>query len=290
MFNLALLCVFTTPAFASSEKPIIVSSILPIHLIVQEIAGQNATTRLLFEQRVPVHHVTLTPAHISSIRQADHVFIAHRNLEHYLISPLNVHATDRYSIAAEHANTLVDLTDSLPNGHEPVKYSDPHIWLHPENAISFARHVRETLSELAPEYSEKFEARYKKFAKEIRIFNDELQSEFAGSTKPDYAILHNSLRYFERAYGIDSLVVLSSHDTHRLRAEEVAKILEYGETLDCVFIEPGMEESPTRDFIANQGIKIVIADPLGYSYHPQNYKAFLKATAKVFTDCLISVK
>ena len=265
---LALLCVFTTPANAGERKPVIVSSILPLHLIVNEIAGDHATATLLFPKHIPVHHVLLAPEHIITLRRADHIIIMHPALETYLLKPLSVHAPGKFSIAAENASILLPRWQDM-DGMVNIEKSDSHLWLHPDNAIGIAKRISKILTQLSPTHASDFEDNFQHFKKEITTVDKELHSAFSTIDDLHYAALHDSLRYFEKAYGFQPASILGDNNTHQLRAKEVSQTLEDRAILDCVFIEPDMHESPVITFITEQKLTLSFIDPLGYSYHPK---------------------
>lgn len=91
------------------------------------------------------------------------------------------------------------------HGHDQTV--DPHIWVSAKNALIMARNMYDEVVKLDPENKEFYTARFNTLADELRQTDARLDSLTKLAPNKAFAVMHPSLSYFARDYGLTQLSV-----------------------------------------------------------------------------------
>jgi zinc transport system substrate-binding protein len=234
-------------AWADSNKPLVLSSVMPLQLIVQNVGGDAVTAELLAPASVSPHDFQLRPSDVQRVHAADLVFWVGPMLETYL-----------HKLLRKLSNATAFYPD-LKNSE------DPHVWMDADEVQSIARRVARLLSDRLPSRGAYFHANAARFSSEFRQYDKELQAQIDRSERRPYLLLHDGFSRFERHYGLPAGEMVMSGSDRLPGARHIVELrarLQAGE-FACVFREPQYASAMLNALVAGLDIPVIEIDPLG---------------------------
>lgn len=303
----ALLCLTALPARA--EAPRVVASIAPLYGLAAAVMDGVAEPRLLLPQGASPHHHALRPSDSAALQDADLILWIGPLLESALTRPLsNLGAGDRaltmleisglptlplrggHGAAHDHAEDSHADHGDAEHAHAEHGLTDPHIWLGPQQAIIMAKALAERLSRIDPAHADQYRDNAASFAARIDMQREAAAQRLAAVRETRYVLAHDSLRYFEAAFGLAPLGSLSDgHDAPisaaRLRSLTKAVSNEGGV---CLFVESGGGNALSEALAEESRLRIAEIDLLGtrLTLGPALLPELLSQLAADIADCL----
>jgi zinc transport system substrate-binding protein len=234
-------------AWADSNKPLVLSSVMPLQLIVQNVGGSAVTAELLAPASVSPHDFQLRPSDVQRVLSADLVFWVGPMLETYL-----------HKLLRKQSNATAFYPDLKTN-------EDPHVWMDADEVQSIARRVARLLSDRLPSRGAYFHANAARFSSEFRQYDKELQAEIDRNERRPYLLLHDGFSRFERHYGLPAGEMVMSGSDRLPGARHIVELrarLLAGE-FACVFREPQYASAMLNALVAGLDIPVIEIDPLG---------------------------
>ena len=198
-------CIFTVMSSLSWSQAIVVST-HPIYLIAEKITeGVEKPTLLLKDQSG--HDVTLTPAHRKTIQEAELVVWLGPQHE----APLNKLLVNNASAISILESGIVQTLPQRDARGKAIKGTlDTHVWLDPNNAVRIGFFIAALRSQQKPEFKAEYWANAQKFAKDMLLAANKLNTTSAA--KP-YWSLHDAYQYLERSLNLKFSGALTT-DSH----------------------------------------------------------------------------
>ncbi len=259
------------PMLAISEPLKIVSTIKPIQLIVEEIAGSGVENSLLLPQGASPHHFRLKPSDIRRMWQADLVLWVGPKLESFLDQQIQ-------RISAQKA--VVSL------GHGLIVFEgDAHIWLDPQIAAEMGRRIAQALISIDRKNSEKYTQNLEKWSQKMNAIDRQMVSLFDSVKSPAYILQHRSLDYFEARYKLTHLGILNSGAEHQTSVKNLISIDELlaSGRAKCVLLEPGFPKSFVNSLNISKRSHIIQFDPL--MHDAEDYASAIRLLGDKLTKC-----
>ncbi len=205
-FILLLLLFFQTGcnqnSSVSSDKEIILVSILPQKTFVEKIAGDDFQIEVLIPHGANPTTYSLLPAQMASVEKAILWFrMGYVGFELSWADKIMESGTDLKVSDLSGKVDLIYISDD--NGQK--QGVDPHFWLSPKEVRKMAVSIRDELISIYPERADQYNLGLQKFLKEIDETDlnvRQLLSEYQGRR---FISFHPSLSYFARDYGLQQL-------------------------------------------------------------------------------------
>ncbi|MFK7920937.1 MAG: metal ABC transporter solute-binding protein, Zn/Mn family, partial [Bacteroidia bacterium] len=136
---------------------------------------------------------------------------------------------------------------TLTNGIKPIKSSDhenaydPHAWMDVQNAIIYARNIRDALVDMSPAKAEDFNARYEAYKIQLEELDAYVATRILEIPEDQriIATTHDAFRYYGNRYGLRVESVLGTSTDAEVRIEDInnlaAQIKQY--RIPAVFVE-----------------------------------------------------
>lgn len=286
------ICLSTITASAFAEKqPEILSTILPIHLITQEIAGKHASAELLIPATQNIHHYTLTPSTLRSIKRADLIIRVSPNMERFLNKTLeNEKVLNWMSIEGIHAlparsrHTHGDNQNEHPKDTQAIDSTklDGHLWFNPENARLLIDEIVKKLSMLDTEHANA----YAENAKQLKHKIKQREEHIINILKDDslsYAVFHDAWQYFQDYFGVAAPQTLNIQEGIPPSAKQVTELRHYlhTEAIACLVASPQSNQALLKALVEGNNTNIVILDPKGAEL-PDDYQGYAGLLAYTF--------
>lgn len=286
---------------APSDKIKVISTIKPIHAIVYAIAGDHVDAQQLIPDYASPHDYTVKPSDIKKIRQADIIFRIDENMEVMLNPVIAQRRSQSLLISLADAENMTLLP--FAGGTTPEKGStsedahghhhgniDYHIWTSPQNAMTIAQVINQTLQKLDSDKQAIYAQNLAVFNQALTTTIDKIKKELAPVKSKPYLVMHNSWQYFAHYFGLRKPEVLSlqsgiAGNVNDIRAAR-AKIVSEG--IVCVFSEPGVNPNKVKTLIEGLNVKTTEIDVLqsGMVVNKETYINWLNTMSTKIKTCL----
>ena len=198
---------------------------------------------------------------------------------------------DGHANHADHDAHEEDHADAHGGDHEGHDHSgiDPHAWLDPLNAATWARAIAEELAQADPENASTYRANADELVAELGSLTADLNASISANPPAGFVVFHDAYQYFETRFGFAPLGAISVPDASAPSAGRVAevraRITELGGT--CVFAEPQFDPRIVATVTEGTEAGTAVIDPLGSTLDlgPALYPQLIRNMAQSFQSC-----
>lgn len=293
-----LLLLFTFCGAAAAEKPLVVTTILPVRDFAAQIAGGTAECVSLLPASKSPHDYAFTPADIARLAKARAWFTIGLPLEAPLRSrivaahprlaiipgdagikrlPMSAscehghHADSPAEDAAEEHGT----ENSAAHRHSAAAGADPHLWLDPLRAVQICRNLCAGLIAVFPENKELYEKNTAALIEKLELLNRDLQTALAPLKGKKIIVYHPAFGYFCERYGITQMPI--ELDGKAPSAAWLGQVISTAkaENIKVIFVQPQFSAGSAQTAAAAIGGKAVEFDAL-----PADYLSYLRTVAE----------
>lgn len=246
---------FLSSVASAAPRLQVVSSILPVNLMVREIGGDAVEASLLLPPSVSPHDYQFRPSDIRRLMAAELFFWIGPGLEQGLAR-----------VVAKHDNA-VRLMGRLQHGE------DPHVWLDVQLVQTMARKIANSLSRRIPTRGAYFHANAARFVSDLRQYDKSLQAQLKHAPKFDYLLVHDGFSRFEKQYRVGPGEVVMKSGQQMPGAKHLAKLregLQKGR-FSCVLKEPQFPVSRIQALLKGVESAVVELDVLGLNLPAEAY-------------------
>ncbi len=271
------------PVFAEDKN--VVVSFYPLYIFAMNVIGDIpgiTLSRLSSNQTGCLHDYQLVTGDMVILSGADLFLINGAGMEGFLETV---------------AESFPDLrTVSCSEGIELIKNDEgaetefnAHVWLDPNNAIIMVKNMCGALSELYPEYRERFEENAADYTLRLSELDGKLRSGLSSLEKRDIVTFHEAFPYFARAYGLNVIAVIALEPDEgispRMLAELAGKVTDAG--CPPLFTEPQYQSDAALALSAETGAPVWELDPAVTGPDaPDAYEAAMLRNLQVLTEAL----
>lgn len=164
---------------------------------------------------------------------------------------------------------------------------DPHAWLSPDNAVTWAGVIADTLSKFDADNADTYRANAASFGSDINGLVAELQAELDPVKGRPFIVFHDAYHYFEHRFDIEAVGAVSPTDAAAPSAARVADLQSEIASLNAVC---ALSEPQFNDGILNAlgDVRLGVVDPLGATLTPgaDLYPQVLRNMAASLSKCL----
>ena len=266
-------------------KPLVLSSIKPLTLIAQEIAGDSAAVDTLLPITASPHDYPLKVSDYTRLQKADVVLWVGPELESFLQKPLtNLSASRR--ITAYELPGLHWPPDEPHEGGEHHHERDPHLWLDPRNAIVVAQALSEKLAQIDTTNKAIYAVNLQIFVAKMHTLDINLTEKLKPLAGRGFAVYHEGYGHFVNHYGLHQLDYVTFTPEQKPGAKHLHQLREVLlKEGSCLFLEPYYELQSARDLAQELNLQLGVLDALG-SQNVSSYTQLLERMAEAFSHCL----
>ncbi len=286
-----LLWVYSGVALA--DKPVVLSSIKPIQLLVAAVADDQVDSQLLLSDAASPHHFYWRPSDQFRLQNADLIVWIGPPLEYFMAKPLAL-------LPAQQSLALVDLADLTHIDHDDHHHDghdqhaahnlDPHLWLNPANAVIMAVGIAEKLAAIDPENASLYRQNAQAFAVDVALLDDAIASKMQAVPSNNYLVMHDAYRHFEQRYGLQAAASVTLNFEYQPGVKHVLqlqRLIDSGQ-ITCVFQEPQLRSPILTRLIDDTAISVGTLDPLAstITVSPQGYRVFMETFSDALYRCI----
>ena len=304
----ALILFASSPAMAEVEG--VVSSIKPIHSLVENVLGDSGKSALIVTGNQSPHGYHLRPSEVKKLSTARVVFYIDDDFETFLVKPLSnldknvvrVPLVKAAGIPLLEARTSGTWEAHIHAGEEDAKHDeheendehhaheDMHVWLAPENAIQMVGAIEKALSETYPAQAKTFHANAAHTIKKLNALDKKLRTTLKPVEGKPYIVFHDAFQYFEKAYGLTSVgsITLSPEQAPSAKRIKEVRAKVSGLKAVCVFSEAQFSKRLVDSVMEGSTAKSRVLDEHGPNIQPGKdlYFILLSRIAERMESCL----
>lgn len=263
----------------AGEFPVVVTSIRPLQLIVNEIMAGAGQAQVLIGDNESPHHFQLKPSQLKMVSQSDLMIWVSNNFETAL-------GRVQQNLPA-HSQSL-QLVKVLPTANligENIDI-DGHIWLSPQNVILISRLVNEKLSILDAANQILYRTNSEQLIQNITAWQQQAARKLQAS-KPRYILDHQFLSYFEHSFGLPEAGSLRGNHDHGGSIRHLAGLHAQLEAhpVACLLVSRLPLSRQTRQLSQRHRLKVKVIETLNENNRYPNIIALLDSIVTSLEDC-----
>ena len=246
----------------SSQKLVVISSILPIDEFVKKVGGEMIESSLIIPAGIEPHEFDPTINQIQTISSAEVLVYNGLGIENWLtkIDPPN----------------KIDASNGLNASYSDRRNMtlDPHVWLDPMLAKKQVENIRNGLISIDPSNKDTYNSNAKSFLAELDELDRSIRSELESCKKKDFISFHNSFSYFAKRYGLTQHSISESGPEAEVTPARLTEVINVAKNLgiNVIYTEELMD--PRYAQVIAQEIpngKVLILSPIeGLTKEEQN--------------------
>ncbi|HOJ50413.1 MAG TPA: metal ABC transporter substrate-binding protein [Spirochaetota bacterium] len=253
-----LISIFIITCKNENRQYDIITSIIPIKLIINEITGNSVDSYPIVKEEP--HHYTPTLDDIKIITESKLYFlIGAPNLEAEIIID---------SIVKDKKVNKINLFSNLkPIRIDNSENINPHLWLSFENSIIIAESISLELIKLYPEKKEIIELNLEKFKKEINLIKNNILQVVTELKNYNIIQIHPAWDYIFKEIGVD-VITLSTGEIHSISIKDIENLKKYfDKNKKTVIISSAEFKGELPSELLKISDKIIELDPIGTEYN-----------------------
>ncbi len=226
--------------------------------VVRQVGGERLALTVLLPVGADPHTYEPRPQDVAAIHDARVVFINGLELEHSL-EPI---------ITANAAGEVIAVSDGIrpipfaAAGAEEEGADDPHVWMDPNNIITWVENIRAALSEVDPDGADYYRANAEAYTKQITGLDAWITEQIATIPAESRKLItdHQSMGYFARQYGLQQagLLLPSLSTNASASAMELAQLEDVikASGIPTIFIEVGANDTLAAQIARDTGATV----------------------------------
>lgn len=276
--------VMLLPAGAQA-KPLVVSSLKPLTLIVQEVTGTYADVDTLLPASASHHDYPLKVSDHARLQKADVFLWVGPELESFLQKPLRNLSPTKIITTYELAG-LNWPTEKESGNKDHHHAQDPHLWLDPRNAVVVAQALAEKLVQIDAANANQYRLNLQQFEVKMQQLDRKLQTSLKSARNVGFAVYHEGFSHFTSHYGLNELDYVTFTPEQKPGAKHMHQLRDkLAKEGKCLFLEPYNDLQSTRDLAQELHLRLGTLDALG-TQGANTYTQLLEQMAGAFLACL----
>jgi zinc transport system substrate-binding protein len=277
-----------TTSCLGEARPLVLSSIKPVQLLVQAIGGSHIESRLLISPGVSPHDFAFSPSSLKSMEGADLVFWVGPEIEAHMAKIMLNKTYGGKSIAL--GDIVGESEGAVEHSHADHPHQDAHYWLNPKEGLRMGRSAADALVRHDPANAESYRAALAGLETSLQSLDEALRQQLAPVSDRGFIVQHDAYRHFVSRYGLNQVAAYRvTHDREPgLRhVASLRKAIANGEVV-CVLLQPQFEVEAMTRLIGDYPVKTALVDPLAMEGEggEQGYVDYLRNLGQAVADCL----
>ena len=287
-----VLCLCTLVG-AQAQAMTVLSSVKPIHLIVQELTDGVSDSTYLVPQSASPHDYALRPSDIKKVKKADMIIWYGNDLEPFLSKILE----DQKNVITISQFSSVDFFHFAQHNHDDHAEeaghhhnTDPHFWLGPKEALGVAKEITVQLIKKDPLNKDQYESNLAVFENKLTQAVKTISNQLKPVQDKGYFVFHDAYGYFERYFGMNNLGHFTVSPDRKPGAKTLINIKKslLNQQAVCVFSEPQFEPAIVTTITRGTEVHKGELDPLAIQQADEEgaYFIFLSTISNELSRCL----
>ena len=303
---------------AYADTPQVAVDIAPVHSLVARVMDGVGTPDLIIQSGASPHEYSLRPSEAAALQNADLVFWIGPDLTPWLTDTIETLAPDAAVTALMEADGTIELEfregalfeahaheddddhvdeahddhDDEETGHEGHGQGahDPHVWLSPQNAMTWLNVIAGQLSAADPDNAGAYFTNAAAGRTEMEALIGEVIATLDPVRDGQFLVFHDAYQYFEMDFDFPASGAISigdASDPSPARIAEIQdRIAEQG--IDCVLAEPQFNPGLVATVLDGTEAGTGMLDPLGSDLEPGPalYSQLIRNLSTALAGCM----
>ena len=313
--------------WAYADTPQVAVDIAPVHSLVARVMDGVGTPDLIIQPGASPHEYSLRPSEAAALQNADLVFWIGPDLTPWLTDTIETLAPDAAVTALMEADGTIELEfregalfeahaheddddhvdeahddhdeearhddhDDDETGHEGHGQGahDPHVWLSPQNAMTWLNVIAGQLSAADPDNAGAYFTNAAAGRTEMEALIGEVIATLDPVRDGQFLVFHDAYQYFEMDFDFPASGAISigdASDPSPARIAEIQdRIAEQG--IDCVLAEPQFNPGLVATVLDGTEAGTGMLDPLGSDLEPGPalYSQLIRNLSTALAGCM----
>lgn len=283
-------------------KPLVVTTIRPLTMLVEAIAGDSVEIRQLLPDSEIPHHYSLRVTDQILLNQADLLLWVGPNLEVFLsknvanLRPEKVITAEALpdiqwskAVISQHDDEHKGKYEvaNRPDHHPGDSAKNSHIWMNPANGQVIARELSNWLAAHYPGQQDQFLSAQKHFAEQLTTAVNATRTQLQALKTRKFIVDHDAFGHFATAFDLEQSGALKTGTGLSASAREFHKLLSQTD-VNCIIAEPRHNHERIAKIASTLNAKTVTIDPLGANIALDDaaYIELIKSTGETLASCL----
>ena len=270
----------------SSEAPAILTSIVPMKFILQEIVAPEFRVESLTSGNVSSHIYEPTPSDVRKLHESQIVFYVDSNLDHWMIRNRKnkifsmmslLPVENRKSFIFDHDHSDHDHHHHHKSHHKAKRSYDPHFWMDPLSVQKILPNLVEILCQEFSKNCPLFQENAQKFSKKLDELDKNIRESLKGKKVGPIMTTHDFLNYFCQRYNIEYLEPIEPIPGKEPSPKDILKLhrLVKEKDLKVLFSEPQLNTQNAKNLAESAGVKYLDLDPIGADKSIKDYQSLI---------------
>lgn len=243
-----------TASSSGTSAPVILTSTTFLADITRQVAGDRLTVESLLPIGLDPHSYQPTPQDAARLSHVKMLIINGADYEQFLGPLLE-------NIGGE--RIIVEASAGINSRKDAQGEADPHLWLDPNNVITYVENIRKALTEFDPKGAEIYQANADQYMRQLAELDAWIKQQVA--TVPiDHRLLvtnHEALGYFATRYGftVTGTVIESFSTDASPSAKQIAAIIDETRSTHtpAIFLDAGDNTTLAEQIADETGVRVI---------------------------------
>ncbi|MBN2073102.1 MAG: zinc ABC transporter substrate-binding protein [Actinobacteria bacterium] len=147
-----------------------------------------------------------------------------------------------------------------------LKYSDPHIWLSPLNAVLMVKNIYQGLIDFDPGNADSYRSNMETYIRELEQLDRDIKGIFKENEVRMIMVVHPAWTYFADEYGLEQLAIETEGKEPTPGALKMLVEKAVENDVEVIFASPEFDVRSAETIAAETGAKVVMVSPLEKDY------------------------
>ena len=165
---------------------------------------------------------------------------------------------------------LVKLDEEVRKYYEDLTFEnggrDPHIWLSPKRVEVMVLKIADTLSELKPENSQKYEENANKYIEELKNVSLEINDILANKENKKFVVYHPAFAYLADEFGLEMYALEEEGKEATAQSLQEKIDLANAEGIKYIFYQAEIDSTQAKAYAEEIGGQTMMLSPLAENY------------------------
>lgn len=259
---LLLLLIFAgCKAKQKDERPLIITSIYPYQILLQELVGDNVRVQSLIPASASPHTWSAKAKDIKAMDEAQLLVMNGLGLEAQLTQAFKERADKLIDISS-----LINISTRDSLAKESHEDQNPHIWLSPQLMMRAVLMLSDALQSHFPEQTAVINQNTMTLINNLSTMHQQISKDRATMDNAILITYHDSFHYFAQDYDIQVPSTVQQSPGKEPSSKELAYLGAIIKTMKIktIFVEPQMDKRSAKVLADEFDLKIQTLDPLGH--------------------------
>lgn len=244
-----------------NDKPKVYASFYAMYDFARMIGGDNIELECMVPSGVEPHDWEPSASDIAKLEKADIFIYSGNYMEHWTESVLPTLSNKDLKV--------ICMSDYVPSNDG----NDPHIWLSPNNLISFMENLKNAFADTDSENQQAYTENYQIYSKKAQELANSFEDASQSFQSHDIIVSHEAYGYMCDILGITQTAIeglAGESDPTPAKMAEIIKTIK-DKNIKYIFTEPGQSSKAIDTIAAEANVEVLSLSPFEFDEQNRDY-------------------